>query len=374
LPLAACSPAETTPHTDDGRVAASLTQVDSVTLVEPDTLLLGRVSQGFDVDEGGDLYVAASSFGRIIRYSPAGRPIMSYGRFGSGPGEFRQVFPVVAVVDSVVFGSATMGRRVNIFHRETGASLAAIRFAGFLTTILGQGGKVHFGNFSRRDSSSVGVVSLDRLLARGRETDLPLQPTMAAIPREYVRFSELELSSDVRVAVRDHEVLAAFAPLGWMLRLNPSTGAADTVMIPARVRRGTSEAAFQAHFVKERHRIDQAVEAISLLEGIWTLPAGLVALIHMDSRVQMRGETPVSVTATPYLTLLSEDLDRACVDAKVPSHAESRPVVTIEGDLLYVLEQIVSEGPEPAASTVVRVYRIDASSCQWVPVDVHGKG
>lgn len=45
---------------------------------------------------------------------------MTYGRYGAGPGEFRHVFPVVSVGDSIVLGSASFGRRVNIFRRSDG--------------------------------------------------------------------------------------------------------------------------------------------------------------------------------------------------------------------------------------------------------------
>ena len=347
---------------------AVLTPVDSITLVESDSLLLGRVGQGFDVDNEGSLYVAASSFGKIIRYTAAGQPVMVYGRYGSGPGEFRHVFPVVAVAESVVLGSASFGRRVNVFRRSDGTPLATVRYAGFVTTLVQSGDTLYFGNFSRRDSAGVGAVPLGSLLSSEADSRYPLQPRLAAIPSEYYQFSELELSSDVRVARRSSDLLAAYAPMDWILVFRSPASGPDTIRVPARIRKGFDREVLSQHFVKDRYRFDTAVESLSLLEGIWVLASGEVALIHMDTRATMRGRTVVSVAASAYLTILSVDLAQACVDIPIPAERLSRPVVTVKSDRLYVLEQIVSDNPEPIASTIVRTYRIDSRTCNWVPV------
>jgi hypothetical protein len=349
--------------------AASLVQLDSITLEESDTLLIGRVGQGLDVDNEGNLYVAAPSFGKIIRYTPAGSPSMTYGRYGAGPGEFRHVFPVVSVGDSIVLGSASFGRRVNVFRRSDGTPLATLGYAGFVTALVERGDTLYVGNFSRRDSAGVGAVPVESLFVKDPgSTRLLLQPARAAIPEEYYRYSELEMSSDVRVAVREKEMLAAYAPFDWILAFRGDEVTPDTIRIPTRLRKGVARDALDKHFIKDRYRFDRAVESISLLEGIWILPSGLVALIHMDTKVTMRRGTVVNTVAKPYLTLLSENLQSACVDTPIRVDPQSRPVVAVEGDRLYVLEQIVKDTPELSASTVVRTLRIDDSSCEWVPI------
>lgn len=248
--------------------------------------------------------------------------------------------------------------------------LRTLSYAGFVTALVERGDTLYFGNFSRRDSAGVGAVPVESLLVKDPGARLLLQPARAAIPEEYYNYSELEVSSDVRVAVRDKEMLAAYAPFDWILVFRGKEVIPDTIWIPSRHRKGVAREALDRHFVKDRYRFDKAVESISLLEGMWILPSGVVALIHMDTKVAMRRGTVVNTVAKPYLTLLSEDLKSACIDTPIRVDPQSRPVVTVKGDRLYVLEQIVKDTPEPSASTVVRTLRIDDSSCEWVPIGV----
>lgn len=343
-----------------------LVLIDSVDLVESDTLFLGQVGQGFDVDESGRLFVAASSLGKILRFSPKGTFEASYGRLGNGPGEFRQVFPVVYAADSIVIGSASRSRRVNVFRASDGLNLATRTYQGFVTAVQLEKGRLWFANFSRRDSMAVGSVAVDSLLSKESDKGNLLQPTLIPLPTEYLRYSELELASDVRILRFNDTLLAAFAPFNT-LHVLVDTSKSRLLQVPVRLRRGVPANAYAEFFVRRGHRFDLALGSLSLLEGIWQLGSGPIVLVHMDGRASMKDGKVISVSAQPYLTLLSRDLSTACVDTPIPSDSASRPVVTVEGDMLYVLEQLVSNGAQPTAKTTVRKYRVDYRSCIWVP-------
>ncbi len=354
-------PAESDPQ------SAILRLADSVFLAENDTLLLGRVTQGFSVDDSGHFFVAASSFGRIIRFSHDGTPIMTYGRLGDGPGESRSVFPSVLATDRYVLGTSSLSRRLNIFGKQDAAALATLRFGGFLTSLTTADSHLVFGNLSRRDSMGVGIVRLDSLLQPGADNNWLLQPKYFAMPVEYSRYSELEVSSDVRVTVIGNRLVAGYPPFSWIMVWDPRRPGPDTIVLPSRLRRGVPDGIYQKHFVRERWDFNRSLRTLSLLEGLWTLPDGRVAAVHMDVYPQVERGKVVHVVGRAFLTLVDLDRRAACVDAPIPSADQVMPVVTVSGGHLHVLEQVVTESPRLEARTYVRSYSIDPSPCTWVP-------
>ncbi len=359
---------EKPPEQDSGQRPARLSLADSVLLAENDTILLGRVTQGFSVDQEGHFFVAASSFGRIVRFNPAGAPVMTYGRLGDGPGEFRTVFPSVLATDQYVLGSSSHSRRLNIFGKQDGKPLATLRFGGYLTALTVADRHLLFGNLSRRDSAGVGIVLMDSLLAEGADHQWLLQPKYFAMPVEYSRFSELEVSSDVRVTSVGNRLVAGYPPFNWIAVWDPRRGAPDTIPIPRRLRRGIPEGVYEKYFVRERWDFNQSLRRVSLLEGVWSLPDGKVVAVHMDVFPEVERGRVVHVAGKAFLSLVDLETRRACVDAPIPAAAGTMPVVTVTGGRLYVLEQVVIEGPKPEARSYVRTYTIDSSPCDWVPI------
>lgn len=96
--------------------------------------------------------------------------------------------------------------------------------------------------------------------------------------------------------------------------------------------------------------------------------AGVSAAVHMDVFPQMERGKVVHVAGRAFLTLLDLERRSACVDAPIPSAPETMPVLTIRGQQLFVLEQVVADGPRPDARAFVRTYQVDPSSCSWLPV------
>ena len=137
----------------------------------------------------------------------------------------------------------------------------------------------------------------------------------------------------------------------------------DTVEIPAVRRRGVPRD------MVERFAADPPNEEIasmaSALVALHRLPSGEVAAFHLDVTVDGR-----LITADGFLSVLSKELDRACIDIPFRFQRDGRPVVAFRGDTLLVLEQrLVSD---QSARSVVRSYRIDTSGCDWIPLGEEG--
>ena len=83
-------------------------------------------------------------------------------------------------------------------------------------------------------------------------------------------------------------------------------------------------------------------------------------LVHHD--VKHHGD---QFTPSAYVTLLSADRTRACVDAVLPLSPDAKGATALVGDRIVAFEQATS-GSE--ATSTVRSYRIDPSGCEWVGI------
>lgn len=68
-----------------------------------------------------------------------------------------------------------------------------------------------------------------------------------------------------------------------------------------------------------------------------------------------------------YFSLLSPDLERACVDGRLEARGTGRPKLAVHRDTVLVLDQVVPDEGPPRSVTVVRRYTIDAGPCVWMP-------
>lgn len=74
---------------------------------------------GLSVGPDGNVYVADTHYHRIMVYSPAGRLLRRFGRYGTGPGEFIYPTDVEVLPDGRIFVSEYGGNdRINIFSEQ----------------------------------------------------------------------------------------------------------------------------------------------------------------------------------------------------------------------------------------------------------------
>jgi hypothetical protein len=66
------------------------------------------------------------------------------------------------------------------------------------------------------------------------------------------------------------------------------------------------------------------------------------------------------------VSVLSADLGRACVDARLPLSEDAKPAIGFEGQKLLVLDQALTDDLD-VAPYLLRI-DVDASECAWTPV------
>lgn len=121
----------------------------------------------------------------------------------------------------------------------------------------------------------------------------------------------------------------------------------------------------------ERIDLIDALELHAALFGLHVLPDGSVALEHQDWTVLSRDVIPPPNAATVWISLLSDDLERACVDARLSATEDLKPMEVFLGDTVFQLQRrVVGEDDSartPGLEYWLRIVRIDPKGCDWIP-------
>ncbi|HEX6042542.1 6-bladed beta-propeller [Longimicrobium sp.] len=129
LVLAACGEgeaaplAESAPEIGSARFDDRFKLVRSVTLEQPDSALIVRVS-GIDLDSRGRILIGDVSEGNVKLFARDGRLLRVIGRKGMGPGEFEQPRYPRFGPDGLIYVADAQNPRVQVFD-TTGALVAA---------------------------------------------------------------------------------------------------------------------------------------------------------------------------------------------------------------------------------------------------------
>jgi hypothetical protein len=330
----------------------ALRALGSVRLQESDTLYLGAPSY-LGVGPGGDVWVSDAMNGAVVRFARSGAPVRRYGRRGDGPGEFHT--PVAsAVVGDTLLAVADWGRlRIALFDLRTGAYLRAVRAEGLPFWMQVAGDTVWIADLNHRRGTSFATWSggSDSLRYAG------------PLPAEYLRTPLLfEAHPYGTLARAGGRLLIGFTGHPAIFVAQPGGGVIDSVRVPVLRRRGVPDD-MERRFSRQQ-RNETIASMVSALMAIQPLSSGNIALVHFDITVR-EGQ----ITAQPYVSVLSADLRRACVDAPLASSSDARPAVAFRGDTLLVLDQRVTSATRSA--TFIRRFRIDTSACHWLPTTKH---
>ncbi|HEX6908742.1 MAG TPA: 6-bladed beta-propeller, partial [Longimicrobium sp.] len=106
--------ADAAPRIGTAKFADAFELVRSVTLEQPDSALVVRVS-GIDVDARGRILIGDVSEGNVKLFSPEGRLLRVIGRKGIGPGEFEQPRYPRFGPDGLIYVADAQNPRIQVF-------------------------------------------------------------------------------------------------------------------------------------------------------------------------------------------------------------------------------------------------------------------
>lgn len=344
----------------------TVTKVDSVRLQETESLFIGQAAY-LSVDPvDGTLYVADGYAAQAYRFGRDGTPLQTYGRPGGGPGEIEDTRAVFALDGSTVAVDDFRERTLELFDRATGEFTGRVEHGGI------SGGQV----VSNPTAGTVWMAFPDfpggefAVTVWQGSDDLGRVGSVPAIFREHPHFFATGGLAPALAPFRDG-LLIGFGALDKVYVMGGDGNARDSVRVPRLRRRALAP---DVVTIMEGGTEIEKREAISRLLQMTRRGDGSFVLVHADPH--LAGEFPaVETWAEYYMTVLSADLSRACVDLPVPLGPRVDARLAVRGDTVFALYHKIVEGSageEPYAESWVDLFTVDDSGCPWVPTDGSG--
>jgi hypothetical protein len=356
--LAACSdPAER------NDVGPAVTVLDSVALAQPDSLEAFLPLRTQAITAGGDLLIETGAV--VLHFDPTGGLRRVIGRPGNGPGEFVRISSIGLLSGDSLFAAVDARRaRIIVFGLDDGM----LRREVVLPTPF--------------FPDQQWVVNADTVVMPGKLRAQPfttwetttdsVRHWGAAPPIFQTSITAYSQGGEPSLAPHEGGWLALFPADPSLYVLDRQGTVTGRVALPTKRRLGVP--ADVAEQVTAIAKTDSFRFAASLVLANRRLSNGQYVLIHLDADTELNhklndpssGGSGVSYSNMRYwVSLLSADLSRACVDALVPLDVENVLSPFFRDDTLYfVARRVDSEGD---LRSVLYSYRVTDDGCQWVP-------
>jgi hypothetical protein len=330
-----------------------LVVVDTVALQEPDGVALGKFGYATREPDGGILLSDAGQ-GRLLRYAPDGRLVSVIGRKGGAPGEFGRAGlarsladdSLLAVVDPSRFYISLLDRRTGAFVR---GQVVPFQDVGQTWTLRG-------------DTAVFGLQPSTSLVGRWNWRTgeiVQLGPVPSLVARAGIYYFQY---GGVEAVPHGDGYLVQVPTVPGLQLLGRDGQPTGTVAVPAVRRRGTPDD------LLEQHRQDAAGATRflgSVAIALDHLPSGNIAIVTAD--LDVHHEQPREYRNVRFfLSVISADLERACVDAEIPFESDAiYPWPSFaDGRLVVTTRRLVGDD---AVRTVIRTYEIRDGECDWIP-------
>jgi hypothetical protein len=135
------------------------------------------------------------------------------------------------------------------------------------------------------------------------------------------------------------EVVVGLSGSETLFRFDVSEGTGSPLgRVPHRFRRGARDDLWRNFDIPSEYGTGMPFSWASTMMSMGRLSDGRIAVVHVDQEYE--GTPPaLHLTGTHYLTVLDPSTDVACIDIPVPGGNESRTVVAIQNDHLYLLDR-----------------------------------
>ena len=143
----------------------------------------------------------------------------------------------------------------------------------------------------------------------------------------------------------------------------------ESFAVPARVRRGVpADLADRASL--ETRSLGELFEMTSVLVALGRGTDGSLVAVYFDETLTSKSAR--TARADVFVSVVSANLKKACVDLRSPVDTVSLPEVHVAGDTVLVVQQTLPSRASGRAAgepeTDVWKYAIDTSGCRWLPL------
>lgn len=359
LLAAACSKAGV-PDSDvlltvDSAGAPTLADLGDLVLHDPAGSPLGGYTTFIALGEMGDVYVGDMSSQRVVVFNTNGIVVRTVGSQGEGPGEFE--LPGTIGIDPLgrLFVNDVMQRKVSVFAAGSDSVISEMPVAF---------AQLGIGSAQVGDTLVFALQQGTIPLARWDMAANTMIPFGAELVFEIGALS-VQMSYGFPGIASNPDGFVVWRPASAGLEHYSSDGRLlETLRVPAARRKGEPPGLVPAQRLMWREHPDSMIGSAAV--GIHRLPQSgyVLASLDMSGEVLPNGKVRRGQYRL-FLSVVSDDLERACVDARVPLTSDVLPVPTFRGDSVYVLVREVK--PSNAVVTTIKRFRISAASCQWHP-------
>jgi|GEM_PF-2288062 len=348
--------------TSSGQVSAprGLRVLDSVRVLESDTLFVSRPTQ-MVLGARGNVYLTESREARVLDIAPTGRINGVFGRKGRGPGEFESPSAITMLGDTVlaVYDHATKRVTLIDIQRWTLKRVSPL-LTQWLPAIKFYDGDLFVTSWDFETKTSI---------ARVVEGTGALEDRQGVIP---------SLGAQTQMLITGAFWNGTFAPVGdqmfAMFEVSNSLYAwkrgareAREIALPVVRRRGVPPGLFGTLLQDPAKATPAMLLDRSAPVAIAPVSADIVGIVTVDAKV-----TSEQWSGVHYLTLYDHRRNRVCADVPVPASQikvalmDPLPIVALHGDILALLEQAVDQAGDPVQ--LLRRYRIEPSQCAWTAI------
>jgi hypothetical protein len=330
------------------------------TLSDPDGRLLGRFSNVM-VGSDSSVYVPIQYENHVLQFDKRGRLLRRIGRHGSGPGEFSGApRDIVEWGDSLVFASLS-GRTVSFFSKASGEYYHREAVDGFPFTIAATPTHLFASVLSATRGTAAGVW------VAGSDSMQPIIPIPASVRQHPLGMQRWPVS--LVTAVGDTAIVG-FVTSNELLVATASGRVVDSLRIPALRRRAIPSNLDEVLKPLIGGRLAAFLFATQM--SLTQRPDSYLLAMHVEwtttdstNRPFVDGER-VTETHQTYATLIDRRRRRACVDTPIHTNWTTVPAMTAHDNDIVVVGHVESD--EERSVVEMRRYRIDISTCNWVPL------
>jgi len=331
----------------------SIEIVDSTILAEPDSAPIGATS-ALARSAAGATYVSDLAGGRIFKFGAGGQFAGAYGRKGDGPGEFQMPSTLTLIANDSLLVVVDPGREyVSILDAKTGQFVRGFKVP---FQISGQSWT------ARGDTLVFSVFPGSHVFAQWRwqSDSIVLRGSM---PGKLLSEANIvTLYGWPEVIPIDSGFIAVFPTEAGMRLLDRNGSPLASVLVPAARRRGDPP-----DLIEQHHRLESNGEKFRYLgsapAGLRRLSSGAIAVFSLDLDRSYRPRGIEYKLQAYYLSLVSPDLNRACVDGRIPIESDGVSIPILVGDTLFMLSRRVSGNNR--VRTAVYAFSISDKGCDW---------
>ncbi len=334
-----------------------------VTLQESESDFIGKPGGLLPLSDGS--FIVADFFSNTAsRFDSTGVLIRVYGRESSELVRLGSIGGAMFVAADLLGIVDFSPRQIGLFDLSSGDAKGSMPYEGLITAAGGDENGAWVAGIGA-DGKALARIDRTGLEAATRGATSLMALDLVEVPLIYSRSEPVRGIYGLASLGADQPagLLVAFAADTTVLRVDLNGQIRGEVYIPEEKRTGVPDD-FERKMNPEQRGFDELFGMASAIMGVSSDDAGFVYVAHLDA-----SRSGGTISGRLYLSIVSKDGSRACVDQKVQSSGFGAPVVALRGNRAFVVDQRPPATEGARFESVLRVFELDWEKCETTAGD-----